>query len=255
VSAAADTWPARVVRGARLPALALIAFAAMPLLGAACGGDDDDADPSPTPAASPTAAARGSNDAARAMDRHEVPEDLADGMALGKADAKATLQVYEDFQCPNCLSYTIRVEPLILEEYVKAGKLRYEFHNFPILGEESVYAAAGAVCAATQDAFWDYHDELFFIEAEAGQLMKEQLNVGRFDPDALLAVAVQLGMDGPAFQACMEDPATIQTVQADFTAARNAGLRGTPGFVLNGTAVAYPANDAAWRQLLDGVTK
>jgi predicted DsbA family dithiol-disulfide isomerase len=93
------------------------------------------------------------------------------------------------------------------------------------------------------------------VEAEANQLQQEKLNVGRFSVDALVAAAKHIGLDQGAFATCLESPATLQTVEDDFNAARAAGLRGTPGFVLNGTAVAYPNSVVAFRQLLDAAIK
>lgn len=231
---------------------------------AACGGDDEDSvDPDVSggvstqpPGVSPSITATvAANETSRKIAALSVPSDLVDGLAVGKKDAPATLQVFEDFQCPNCLSYTANYEQLIIDEYVKTGKLRYEFHNFAFLGQESVYAAAGTVCAGKQNKFWEFHEKLFLVQADANQLRAEKIDVGRFDPDALVEYATEVGMDRQAFITCLEDPATVQAVQADAAAARTAGLRGTPGFVLNGTAVAYPRDAAAFRQLLDDATK
>ncbi len=229
-----------------------------------CAGDDDatvDPDGSGGVSTQPPASASAAksptpaNETSAKIMALDVPRDLVDGLSAGKKDAPATLQVFEDFQCPNCLFYTAAYEQLIVDEYVKAGKLRYEFHNFAFLGQESVYAAAGAVCAGKQGRFWEFHEKLFLIQADANQLTTEKIDAGRFTPDALVGYAVDLGMSRQAFITCLEDPATVQAVQADSTAARNAGLRGTPGFVLNGTAVAYPRDAAAFRQLLDAATK
>lgn len=230
----------------------------------ACGGDDDEPGTpdagggvstqppgSATAAKTPTPA----NETSAKIAALSVPAELVDGLALGKTTAPATLQVFEDFQCPNCLFYTATYEQLIVDEYVKSGKLRYEFHNFPILGTESVYAAAGGVCAGKQGRFWEYQEKLFLIQADANQLRSEKLDVGRFKPDALVEHAVAVGIERQAFITCLEDPATVQAVQADVSAARTAGLRGTPGFVLNGTAVAYPRDAAAFRLLLDAAIK
>jgi protein-disulfide isomerase len=154
----------------------------------ACG-DDDDGGPE-SDGGTPTAQAGGSptpeaaNEIAANLQAIEYPEDVADGLALGNADAPATLEVFEDFQCPFCLRFTAQWEDLLME-YVEAGNLRLLFRNFPILGEESVYAAAAAVCAGEQDAFWEYHRTLFLVQAEAGQHEEERINVGRFNPNAL----------------------------------------------------------------------
>src|SRR5688500_12056313 len=137
---------------------AMLAFALVAALLVGCGDDDDDpeaSDGGQTATAtsggdSPTATRAAANEAAAALQAIEYPVDLADGMAIGNADAAATLELWEDFQCPFCLRMTVQFEDLMME-YVEEGNLRVVFRNFPILGDESVFAAAAAVCAAEQD--------------------------------------------------------------------------------------------------------
>ncbi len=240
-----------------LPLVALLALVAGTVVG--CGGDDDsDSDggqASTAPAgATATRETTAVNEVAADLQAIEYPGDRADGMALGNADAPATLELFEDFQCPFCLRFTANWEELLME-YVEAGKLRLVFRNLPILGPESVYAAAAGVCAAEQEGFWDYHRQLFLVQAEAAQHENEQLNVGRFAPDALVGYAEEAGLDGTAFATCLQDPATLTTVQDDVNAARTAGLNSTPSLVLDGEQVGVPTSEGAWRELLDEATQ
>lgn len=233
--------------------IALLGLAVVASLLTACGDDDDDEAATTAPASVTATATKAGG--AEGLGDLEIPAELADGMALEKGDARATLAVYEDFQCPNCLFFTTNFEPLIIEEYVKTGKVRFEFHNFPILGQESVLAAVGAVCADKQGRFWEYHNKLFQVQADANQLKDEKLNVGRYTPEKLTEYAGEVGMDASQFGACLQASEALDAVQADFNSARDAGLRGTPGFILNGQAVAYPGTPQAWRQLLDSATR
>ena len=181
-----------------------------------------------------------------------IPADLVDGFSVGEADAPLTLTVYEDFQCPFCLRYTTTVEPAIVHEYVAEGDLRLEFRNFPILGNESIIAAAGAHCAANENAFWDYADIVFQLQLDEGQLTDEKLNIGRLDTEAVIAIAGQAGLDEEAFEACLTSQETIEALQAHAQSGADIGIRGTPGFVLNGEFVARPPADLdGWRALLD----
>lgn len=240
-----------------LTAAVATAVAALALAAAACGGDDDSS-PALTPGtAAPTAqrtpTPQSATDAAIAAFRNfDVPRELVDGQALGKADAKVVVAVYEDFQCPFCLRFTITNEMTIIEEYVKTGKVRFEFHHFPILGQESVQAAVAAQCAAAQGRFWQFHKKLFLVQAESGQLTTEKLNVGRFSEANLRAYAAEAGIDATAFDSCYRNPETADKVTADARQARYAGLPGTPAFIINGKALASsPDSAAAWRRILD----
>jgi protein-disulfide isomerase len=235
----------------RLLLVSLLAIASA--FAAGCRGDDDAGsnvgDPGtqpPAPASSTTTA----TDPIAAFESLEIPTGLADGHALGDPDAPVTLALFEDFQCPFCLAFTLRFEEIIVRNYVETGKVRLEFKHFPILGQESVDAARASVCTAAQNVFWPMHNRLFLEQAQAGQLTDEKLNVGRFAVDRLRAFAIDAGAEAGAWDACMSEEALV-TVQAHFAEARSLGLRGTPGVVLNGQPVAIPRDEPSLRALLD----
>jgi protein-disulfide isomerase len=245
----------------------LFALFAAGLIAAACGGDDDDDDDADAGAAANPpvtgAAATGTADASptpssalvRALEKAgaDLPRNLASGTKLGRDDAPLKVEVFEDFQCPFCLRYTAVTEPGLVNDYVKTGKLQFIFRALPILGRESVTAAVGAFCAAEQDRFWDYHNLLFLTQARAGQDADEQLNVGRFDTAALKQFAADLGLDVPAFDGCYDPGKPIPQVQDDQRRAQEAGLRGTPSFLLNGRPLPVTGSPtlAEWKRILD----
>lgn len=238
----------------RLGLAVLLALVALAL--AACG-DDDAAPPvtGPPAATGATAPRSATSDADRLLDAFKqvkVPAAMVDRQAAGSPTARVTLTVFEDFQCPICLRYSLVSEPTVIQEYVVTGKVRYEFKNFPILGQESASAAIAASCAADQGRFWEYHVKLMTVEAEAGQLTKEQVDVGRFSPANLETFARDLGLDVAAFDACVGGTDAVDRVTAEVRQARDLGLRGTPSFLVNGQPLAsYPPDAAGWRRLLD----
>jgi protein-disulfide isomerase len=243
-------------RGRTLLLLALIPALAF----AACGGGDDEGPPvsptgSSTAATTATGGARTTASATAGGPFSSVPADLADGFALGKKDAPLTLVLYEDFQCPFCLRFTQLYDRMLVEEYVQPGKLRLEFRNLPILGAESVAAARGATCAAAQNGFWAYHHRLFEEQLKAGQLTKEQVNVGRFSAGALRTFAGESGLDAAAWQACFEGEGSLQAVQDAAREASGLGLRSTPSLILNGKPLTIPPSAAAFRGALDDALK
>lgn len=180
----------------------------------------------------------------------DLPEQ--DGFSLGSAQAPLVLDVYEDFQCPFCVKFTATIEPGLITDYVRTGKVRLVFHNFAILGAESVAAAKGSVCAAQQDRAWNFGLVLYSLQANANQVGLEKLNVGRFDDDALRKAAATAGLDAGKFQACLGDAATLATVSQQSADGTAIGVRGTPSFALNGTYLAnVPGDLAGWHTLLD----
>ncbi len=185
------------------------------------------------------------------------PQDLADGVKLGSDDAPIKMTMYEDFQCPFCLKYTSEQEPQIIEEFVKAGTVQLTYKHLPILGRESLQAARGAQCAAEQGKFWDYKYEIFHLQAKEGQLSKEKIDAGRLSDSKLADFAAMVGIDRNEWQRCFEDEASLGVVQADEAEARSFGLRGTPGFAINGQPLGggSPSTMDGWRQIFDQVLK
>ena len=80
-------------------------------------------------------------------------------------------------------------------------------------------AAQASHCAGEQDAYWPMHMILF---ANAKQL----------DEASLPGYAAQLQLDGTAFSACLASDRHLQSISSDMLEAKNAGISGTPSFVL-----------------------
>lgn len=185
--------------------------------------------------------------------REDLPLELANGVKLGKDDAPLKITMFEDFQCPFCMIYTADSEPYIIENYVKTGKVQLIWNNLPLLGAESVGAAKAVTCAADQSKFWEYHNKLFLVQADAGQDTNEKLNVGRFTDANLIGYAKDLGLDGGKFESCMNDPATLEKVTIDNRKATQYGLRSTPSFLFNDASIGSGAlaSNADWAKAID----
>ncbi len=181
---------------------------------------------------------------------------LVEGTSVGRADAPLQLEAYEDFQCPFCLRFTAFQEGQLLEQYVKTGQLRLTYRHFPVFpGRESVQAAQASLCAAEQNAFWEYHHKLFRVQAEAGQLERERINAGRFSDENLKRYAQELGLKMEQFNACFDSDKYLDQVQKDKADGQSYGLTGTPSFVLNGRPLVggAPQSIDGWKAIFDQV--
>jgi len=155
----------------------------------------------------------------------------ATGPSKGPADAAVVLIEFSDYQCPFCK----RAEPTVLEILQKyPTQVRLVYRHMPLDGlhPRARAAAIAAVCAEQQGKFWEYHDLLF-----ANQQALADADLEKY--------AAQVHLDPAAFKTCRQDPATETRVNADATAARAAGLTGTPAFFVNGILVsgARPLED------------
>lgn len=148
----------------------------------------------------------------------------------GAADAPVVIVEFSDFQCGYCGRWYQTTLPQILEAY--PDQVKFVYRDFPIFGEPSVLAAMGTECAEEQnaDAFWEMHNRLFerLVNQEDAPLTN----------DTMVRYAEEIGLDTDAFETCLADERYMDEVVNDFRAAEEYGLRGTPGFVINGTV--YP---------------
>lgn len=169
------------------------------------------------------------------------------GMVMGAADAPVQIVEWGDYQCPACGILARSIEPQLVSEFIAPGKASFEFRNFAFLGPESQRAAAAAVCADQQDAFWPFHDTLY-----ANQHGENQ---GAFSDERLRAVATKLGLDTTAFNTCLDDSATADAVAASTAGGRDQGVNATPWLTVNGTRVENWQDWAALSAAIDAAAK
>lgn len=156
---------------------------------------------------------------------------------LGNAKAPVTIVEYSDFQCPFCGRFYTQTASQLIETYVKTGKAKFVYRNFPFLGEESVNAAQATECSKDQGKFWEYHNAIFNAEIKDGQEHNGNLNRSLF-----LSLAAAVGLDSAKFQACLDTNKYADVVDKEYSDAQQLGVQATPTFFVNGTKLegAYP---------------
>lgn len=174
----------------------------------------------------------------------------ADGLSLGDPNAPATIDVFEDFQCPACQRFTQNTEPLIIQNLVATGRARYVFHNYPFLDDGSVnkesdQAANAAMCANEQEKFWEMHSILY---ANMGAE-----NMGGFSDRRLQAMGESLGLDMDAFNSCLDANKYEAEIQADIDLAQQWGVSGTPTVFVNGQRVGPAGQVPSYEEIENAV--
>lgn len=156
---------------------------------------------------------------------------------LGSPDALVTLEEYSDFLCPYCGRHSSQTMPLLLEEYIQSGQVKYVFRDMPLVGlhPTSPVGHVAARCAAEQGAelFWKMHDELFMSQAQWGQLR---------DPSGYVAeVAAEIGANMDVFTECVNSDRAKTFVDESIAYGRALGFNGTPSFQVidNGSGGTY----------------
>lgn len=94
-------------------------------------------------------------------DISQVHRRIADDpFAIGPIDAPVVISEFSDFECPFCSRHANQVEPAILK-YVKEGKVRLEWNDFPVNGPYAVDSAKAGRAAAAQGKFHEYKTALY----------------------------------------------------------------------------------------------
>jgi protein-disulfide isomerase len=173
-----------------------------------------------------------------------VPAPTKDNPYLGPENAKVVIQEFSDFQCPFCGRVNPTIEQ-ILKEYPKDVKVVWRnmplpFHADAPLASE---AAHEAFVQGGNKAFWKFHEKLFANQ----QAIKR--------PD-LEKYAQELGLDMARFKAALDNHTHKAHVEKDMEVAKQAGVSGTPAFVVNGYFVSgaqpFPAFDKVIKLALKG---
>jgi protein-disulfide isomerase len=143
--------------------------------------------------------------------------------SLGPEHAAVVLVEYGDFECPNCKQAAPAVE-IVLRRF--ENQVRFVYRHFPLVDvhPHAFLAAEAAECAAAQGKFWEMHAKLF----------ENQTHLERRH---LLRYADELGLDVARFTAALDDGVYRQRVLEHLASGERSGVRGTPGFFVNGHIV------------------
>ena len=172
-----------------------------------------------------------------------------DGVTVGRSGARATIEVYEDLQCPNCAAFEREVGPQ-LAVWQQAGTARVNYHVVSFLdGQSSTkYSSrsAGALyCAADAGQFTAYHDLLFTDQPAEG-------TAGLSD-DELLSLGDRAGIPGTTFRDCVTTKKYADFVSRISEQASKDGVLGTPAVLVDGNVV-QPASLAAITAAVNAAT-
>ena len=150
----------------------------------------------------------------------------ADYHYLGSENAPVTLNHYADYVCRDCADYVLNIEPQLIQNEVKAGRLKIVYRPVVRYGNLSERAAEAAECAAESGRFWEMRYGLF-------QRQNELFSLQEIDP--LLSGLARLANIQPApFAECLKERETLPGSLAQSSAAEHAGIEVLPVYEING---------------------
>lgn len=145
--------------------------------------------------------------------------DTAGAPVLGSNTAPVTMIEFADYECPFCIRHFTQTMPQIEANYIRTGKVRYIFRDFPIdsLHPGAFRAHEAAGCAAAQQKYWELHTRLFSAP-------------GSHTDENLAARASEAGLKMDDFGACLTSGRTAPAIRQSVAAVTQLGANGTPTF-------------------------
>ncbi|MEM8772936.1 MAG: DsbA family protein [Pseudomonadota bacterium] len=143
--------------------------------------------------------------------------DSTGGYVAGKNPDNAKVAVIElfDYHCGYCK----RAAPLVKSLTKKEDDVKIVFREYPILRDESDYAAEVALAARDQGKFLDMH---FAMMEANGVLTKDRIE----------KIAKKNGVNLAKLEASLEKPAISASIRETVSLARSMGVSGTPAFII-----------------------
>ena len=143
---------------------------------------------------------------------------------MGNSNAPITVLEWGDYQCTFCYKFHQNTLDIINEDFIKTGKVKLVFKDFPLNGPDSLLAAEASYCAEDQGKYWQYHDELYknWGGERTGWVTRESLD--RF--------ADTVNLDLVEFNACLDEHKYQNRVTELYEFGKEIGIDATPSFLV-----------------------
>jgi len=143
---------------------------------------------------------------------------------MGDSNAPITVLEWGDYQCTFCYRFHENTLDIINEDFIKTGKVKLVFKDFPLNGPDSLLAAEASYCAEDQERYWQYHDELYknWGGEKTGWITRESLD--RF--------AVTVDLDLIKFNTCLDEHKYQNRVITHHEFGKEIGIDATPSFLV-----------------------
>ena len=152
------------------------------------------------------------------------------GFSFGPSDAKVTIVIFSDLECPYCRELANTVRSNIAQKY--PNDVHVIFEDFPL---ESIHKWARAAAEAgrclgdqKQEAFWSWHDWVFQHQHEVNETNLR---------DNALSIAKQQNLDPSMISTCIDSHAKANQVDESVRAGQALHVQQTPTFFVNGRLV------------------
>ena len=144
----------------------------------------------------------------------------------GPNDARITLVVFSDFQCPYCSEFAEMGEKFRKDS---PDKFRLIFRNAPLPAHDwAMPAARAGICISDQDpgAFWKFHDYLFFKQ--------RTISVASLSSTVADFLTETPEVNKEKYSNCIASSFPQNRLEQDMADVRSLDIHGTPVVYING---------------------
>ncbi|MFW5444025.1 MAG: DsbA family protein [Methylococcaceae bacterium] len=146
--------------------------------------------------------------------------DLSHSFPLGKSGAKYAIVEYTDYQCPYCLKHRKKTFPIIKQQYIDPGVIKYFVKDYPLdFHGQAKNAAISSQCAGQQGKFWAMHQLIFE-------------NNRKLSKEVFSSFAGQIAINVTRFNKCLNSSEAKQIVENNILDGELIGVQGTPAFFI-----------------------
>lgn len=219
------------------------AVAALALTVAGCGQQDTAETNAAGNAAAPVAAPAEGQDWT-----HTVTATPEGGFRMGNPDAPVKLVEYASLTCPHCADFSINGAPKLRDDYVRTGKVSWEFRTF-VLNAFDVAVSLMARCQG-EGPFFKLIEQTYAEQKNWAPNVSKITDAdfariqGLPENQQFIALAKAAGMDQfyrerglseEKANQCLSDKGALdQLVAIRDQAVKKEGVNGTPSFLING---------------------
>jgi protein-disulfide isomerase len=144
----------------------------------------------------------------------------------GAMNASVTIVEFGDFQCPTCDAWYRTQEPLVLQNLIDTGRVRFEWRDFDFFGPDSISASEAAYAAGEQGKFWQFYDILYSNQ--------QTPNSGWSNSTHLQQFAEQLGLNMTQFDQSFQSGKYSTLINSNYELGKQLGVTATPTFFVIG---------------------
>jgi protein-disulfide isomerase len=174
-------------------------------------------------------------------------------VSIGKADAPVTIVEYASLTCGHCATFHTSILPELKKKYIETGKARLVFREFALNQlDAAVYMLTRCALNADGKAGEGVDQTRYFALIDVFFQQQRTWAFGGNPLEAVTAITRQAGITQAQFEACLNNQAILDALNATRDRAASAfGVESTPTFFINGKRLLGAQPAAEFEKIID----